>query len=149
MFYLGPRHFGTLTAYVIGPEAASYRFTSGLPVQILKSMGPLLIPHLEPASADACLPPPLSGRPRGSGGDGRGRRWGGGGVPEGEVPASRVGEGRITGVVVEEAGTPDEAVPPPGRPPPRPRPASERAGRSGLTAGRARTAGSARCTAAR
>lgn len=60
VFYLGPRHFGTLTAYVIGPEAASYRFTSGLPVQILKSMGSLLIPHLEPASADTCLPPPLS-----------------------------------------------------------------------------------------
>jgi membrane peptidoglycan carboxypeptidase len=50
VFYLGPRHFGTLTAYVIGPEAASYRFTSALPVQILKSMGPVLIPHLEPAS---------------------------------------------------------------------------------------------------
>ena len=32
VFYLGPRHFGTLTAYVIGPDAASYRFTSGLPV---------------------------------------------------------------------------------------------------------------------
>jgi hypothetical protein len=32
-------------------------------VQILKSMGPLLIPHLEPASADTCLPPPLSGGP--------------------------------------------------------------------------------------
>lgn len=63
VFYLGPRHFGTLTAYVIGPEAASYRFTSGLPVQILKSMGPLLIPHLEPASVDACRPPPLSGGP--------------------------------------------------------------------------------------
>ena len=59
MFYLGPRHFGTLTAYVIGPDAASYRFTSGLPVQILKSMGPLLLPHLETASADGCLPPPL------------------------------------------------------------------------------------------
>ena len=60
VFYLSERHFGTLTAYVIGPEAASYRFTSGLPVQILKSMGPLLIPHLEPAGAHACLPPPLS-----------------------------------------------------------------------------------------
>jgi hypothetical protein len=59
VFYLGPRHFGTLTAYVIGPDAASYRFTSGLPVQILKSMGPLLLPHLESASADGCRPPPL------------------------------------------------------------------------------------------
>ncbi len=51
VFYLGPRHFGTLTAYVIGPNAAAYRFTSGLPVQILKSMGPLLLPYLETAAA--------------------------------------------------------------------------------------------------
>lgn len=58
VFYLGPRHFGTLTAYVIGPDAAGYRFTSALPVQILKSMGPVLAPHLEPAGADRCPPPP-------------------------------------------------------------------------------------------
>ncbi|MHB1375139.1 MAG: transglycosylase domain-containing protein [Thauera sp.] len=95
VFYLGPRHFGTLTAYVIGPEAASYRFTSGLPVQILKSMGPLLIPHLEPASADACLPPPSSPAPAALGVGEEG------GVPEGEVLSSRLREGKITGVVVE------------------------------------------------
>lgn len=47
VFYLGPRHFGTLTAYVIGKDAASFRFTSGLPVQILKSMAPTLLPYLE------------------------------------------------------------------------------------------------------
>ncbi|WP_332670559.1 transglycosylase domain-containing protein [Aromatoleum sp.] len=52
VFYLGPRHFGTLTAYVIGREAASFRFTSGLPVQILKSMTPILMPYL------AAPPPP-------------------------------------------------------------------------------------------
>lgn len=46
VFYLGPRHFGTLTAYVIGADAARYRFTSTLPVQIVKSMGPLLLPAL-------------------------------------------------------------------------------------------------------
>lgn len=56
VFYLGPRHFGTLTAYVIGPQAANYRFTSALPVQILKSMGPLLIPALDPQTAKACSP---------------------------------------------------------------------------------------------
>ena len=55
VFYLGPRHFGTLTAYVIGPQAASYRFTSALPVQILKSMGPILLPALDP-TATACQP---------------------------------------------------------------------------------------------
>lgn len=54
VFYLGPRHFGTLTAYVIGPDAARYRFTSALPVQILKSMGPLLLPTLEPHAPARC-----------------------------------------------------------------------------------------------
>ncbi len=54
VFYLGPRHFGTLTAYVIGPGAASYRFTSAVPVQILKSMGPLLLPSLEADSPTRC-----------------------------------------------------------------------------------------------
>lgn len=54
VFYLGAHHFGTLTAYVIGPEAASFHFTSALPVQILKSMGPVLLPHLEAAAAGAC-----------------------------------------------------------------------------------------------
>lgn len=54
VFYLGPRHFGTLTAYVIGPEASRHRFTSALPVQILKSMGPVLLPALETPAQDAC-----------------------------------------------------------------------------------------------
>ena len=59
VFYLGPRHFGTLTAYVIGPGAASYRFTSGVPVQILKSMAPALLPYLAPDPASGCLPVPV------------------------------------------------------------------------------------------
>ncbi|WP_374479614.1 transglycosylase domain-containing protein [Zoogloea sp.] len=58
VFYLGPRHFGTLTAYVIGPDAARYHFTSALPVQILKSMGPLLLPALEPGAEKRCPAPP-------------------------------------------------------------------------------------------
>jgi membrane peptidoglycan carboxypeptidase len=61
VFYLGPRHFGTLTAYVIGRDAADYRFTSGLPVQILKEMGPLLVPYLEAPVAD--LQAPLAALP--------------------------------------------------------------------------------------
>ncbi len=56
VFYLGPRHFGTLTAYVTGPGAAAYRFTSALPVQILKSMAPVLVPHLEPEADAGCIP---------------------------------------------------------------------------------------------
>jgi membrane peptidoglycan carboxypeptidase len=42
VFYIGDRYFGTLTAYVHGPDAASYRFTSALPVQILKVLAPTL-----------------------------------------------------------------------------------------------------------
>lgn len=42
VFFIGERHFGTVTAYVPGPEAADYRFTSALPAQVLKSMAPLV-----------------------------------------------------------------------------------------------------------
>ena len=59
VFYIGENHFGTLTAYVIGPEASGYRFTSGLPVQILKSMGSMLLPHLEPHASGGCAAPRL------------------------------------------------------------------------------------------
>jgi len=54
VFYLGPRHFGSLTAYVVGPDAADYRFTSGLPVQILRSMGPVLMAHLDGGPGSGC-----------------------------------------------------------------------------------------------
>lgn len=40
VFFLGERFYGTITAYVAGPEAAGYRFTSGLPVQVLKELAP-------------------------------------------------------------------------------------------------------------
>lgn len=63
VFYLGPRHFGTLTAYVIGPEAASFRFTSGLPVQILKSMAPILMPYIEKGPAATPAKQTLEARP--------------------------------------------------------------------------------------
>jgi membrane peptidoglycan carboxypeptidase len=48
VFYLGPNHFGTLTAYVPGRSAEGFRFTSALPVQVLRSMAPILSPHLQP-----------------------------------------------------------------------------------------------------
>ncbi len=44
VFYLGERHFGTITAYVPGPAAEKFRFTSALPVSIVKLMAPLLEP---------------------------------------------------------------------------------------------------------
>ena len=42
VFFIGERHFGTLTAYVKGPEAERYQFTSALPTQVLKTLAPLL-----------------------------------------------------------------------------------------------------------
>ncbi len=58
VFHLGPRYFGSLTAYVVGPNAAAHRFTSGLPVQILNAMGPGLLPYLDldPAQGRTCPP---------------------------------------------------------------------------------------------
>lgn len=61
VFYLGPRHFGTLTAFVPGQAAEGFRFTSALPVQVLKGMAPILTPYLEPAAQTGCgLPPPAA-----------------------------------------------------------------------------------------
>ncbi|MNE20258.1 hypothetical protein D3C80_1133670 [compost metagenome] len=56
VFFLGPRHFGTLTAYVAGEQSERFSFTSALPVQTLKGMMPLLQPYLL-AEATACQPP--------------------------------------------------------------------------------------------
>ena len=47
VFFLGDRFFGVVTAYVNGPEAARYHFTSALPVQVLKGLAPILIPLFE------------------------------------------------------------------------------------------------------
>jgi membrane peptidoglycan carboxypeptidase len=47
VFFLGDRFFGVVTAYVTGPEAARYNFTSALPVQVLKSLAPILTPRFE------------------------------------------------------------------------------------------------------
>lgn len=46
VFLLGDRFFGTVTAYVRGPEADQYHFTSALAVQLLKSLAPELQPLL-------------------------------------------------------------------------------------------------------
>ncbi|WP_457980422.1 transglycosylase domain-containing protein [Ectopseudomonas composti] len=54
VFFLGPRHYGTLTAFVPGREAERFTFTSALPVQVLKGMAPILAPYLEPGSATLC-----------------------------------------------------------------------------------------------
>ncbi|WP_366513235.1 transglycosylase domain-containing protein [Methylobacter sp.] len=49
-FFLGDRFFGVITAYVAGPEAERYHFTSSLPVQIIKFLEPTLAPLLNKSS---------------------------------------------------------------------------------------------------
>jgi hypothetical protein len=46
VFYLGDRHFGTLTALVQGEQAGQFGFTSSLTAQMLKTLLPQLQPHL-------------------------------------------------------------------------------------------------------
>ncbi|HLI11395.1 MAG TPA: transglycosylase domain-containing protein [Alphaproteobacteria bacterium] len=65
VFYIGDRFFGTITAYVRGPEAAKYSFTSALAVQVLKSLAPIFQPLLDrevamttPAAQQASTAPP-------------------------------------------------------------------------------------------
>jgi membrane peptidoglycan carboxypeptidase len=59
VFYAGDRFFGTVVAYVEGPEADDYRFTSSLTTAILQILGPSLSPLLEDDSitvAEATAP---------------------------------------------------------------------------------------------
>jgi len=49
VFFVGDRYFGTIVAHVKGPEAANYKFTSALPAQILKILGPALAPLFQRA----------------------------------------------------------------------------------------------------
>lgn len=54
VFYIGDHHFGTLTAFVPGASAQNFKFTSALPVQVLKGMAPILMPYLQPGSQTLC-----------------------------------------------------------------------------------------------
>lgn len=56
VFVIGERHFGTVMVYAAGPHAANYTFTSALPVQLLKSLVPTLLPLLESRAPEAPLP---------------------------------------------------------------------------------------------
>jgi hypothetical protein len=42
VFFLGDRYFGVFTAYVPGPEAGEFEFTSSLPLEILRRLLPQL-----------------------------------------------------------------------------------------------------------
>ena len=76
-FTIGDRFHGVATAFVPGPEAAGYRFTSSLAVQLVRVVGPDLMPLLErslpagsgtaagdrlrgPASEPVEVPPPVA-----------------------------------------------------------------------------------------
>ena len=54
VFFIGERHFGTLTAFVPGSSAQGFTFTSALPVQVLKGMAPVLEPYLQGTDAVLC-----------------------------------------------------------------------------------------------
>jgi hypothetical protein len=62
VFYLGDRYFGTVVAYVAGPKAAEYKFTSALTVQILKVLAPTLMRRLN--QGEAGQQPSECGRPQ-------------------------------------------------------------------------------------
>ncbi len=49
VFFLGDHFFGTVTAYVPGPQAAGFSFDSAIAVQLLKDLQPQLAPLLRPA----------------------------------------------------------------------------------------------------
>ncbi|GGX85280.1 glycosyl transferase family 51 [Massilia dura] len=51
VFNIGERFFGSMTAYVRGPESKNYDFTSALPVQLLTVLAPSLMPLIEPNQA--------------------------------------------------------------------------------------------------
>ena len=55
VFFIGDRFFGTMTTYVHEPYAASYKFTSALSVQLLKSLTPTLLPMMEAGASDPLL----------------------------------------------------------------------------------------------
>ena len=44
VFFLGDRYYGAVSAFVPGPQAANYDFTSALAVQLLRSLAPVLGP---------------------------------------------------------------------------------------------------------
>jgi hypothetical protein len=51
VFFLGDRFFGTVTAYVAGPDAERFHFTSGIAVQFLKALKPELDPLINGPAA--------------------------------------------------------------------------------------------------
>ena len=57
-FLIGDRHFGVITAYVEGEDAAEFGFTSSLPVEVLKRLAPSLAGLLQAPANVATAPHP-------------------------------------------------------------------------------------------
>lgn len=60
-FYIGDRHYGVITASVLGRDAAHYEFTSSLPLAVLR----LLAPAIEAHVGDVAPPRGTHARPPG------------------------------------------------------------------------------------
>jgi cell division protein FtsI/penicillin-binding protein 2 len=58
-FIIGERHFGVVTAYVAGEFAAEYKFTSALPLEVLRALSPAIAPLVgaAPIASDALAAP--------------------------------------------------------------------------------------------
>jgi len=67
VFTIGDSFYGVVTAYVDGPEAAKYRFTSSLPVQVFKNLvatvQPLIEARLAKGSSGGPVAPRLAAAP--------------------------------------------------------------------------------------
>ena len=62
VFLIDERFYGVITAYVHGPDAAAFAFTSSLPAQLFKMIAPQLAPLLaEPSHDVAHRPVPANG----------------------------------------------------------------------------------------
>ena len=55
VFNIGERFFGSMTAYVHGPQSRNYDFTSALPVQLLTVLAPTLMPLIEPSPGNGFI----------------------------------------------------------------------------------------------
>ena len=57
VFYVGQRHYGVITAAVMGQVAGDYEFTSALPLAVLKLLAPALEDHLRASGDDRAAGP--------------------------------------------------------------------------------------------
>ncbi|HWP58966.1 MAG TPA: transglycosylase domain-containing protein [Candidatus Acidoferrales bacterium] len=55
VFYIGDRYFGVISAFVDGPQAGRYRFTSALPVSLLRFLAPVISEQAAPDSKQPAL----------------------------------------------------------------------------------------------